>query len=234
MSTFKTAKVGVYGPKTRLLQARLSYERTAHTMKAFLIHKYEGARTNASPTLDDVQDSVLMEVRDRAYNPIPVQINGWYEEIQEQTMDLTQYGIVSPLSQTYRFRFHSWSFRPDGLGRHLVVGDVIEVPFLEIDGKKALFEVNDVDRKLEPEKFVVTAVTTPMRARQETAEIDGYNEQSLFDNISNGFDDEVSDVQETGVELGDIDVVDDLSHGAYDPRPAPGRDFLDDPNAEIA
>lgn len=235
MSEFKTAKItGFYGKKTRLLQKRLSYERLAHTMKSFIIHKYLGAATEQTPSLDDIQDNVFMEVRDRAYDPQPVTINGWMEGFQEQGMDLSRFGVVMPMGETHSFKFHSYSFENDGLGRYIVTGDIIEVPFLEIDGKKALFEVTDVDRKHEPETYAIHVTAIPMRDSQETTDITGYQDQGLLAELQSDLGDEFSQTfTEAGIDTTGLNVSDDSKQDQYDPRPDAGSDFLDNPNATI-
>ena len=234
MAQLKKPRItGQYGGKTRLLQKRLSYERSAHTMKNFFIHKYIGAATESNPSLDDIQDTIFMEVRDRAYEEDPVEINGWMDSFQDQVMDLSQFGVVNILGETHRFRFHSYSFEADGLGRTMIVGDIIEIPFLKVEGKKTYFEVTDVNRKQEPETFTILVTATPLRDKQETKAISGYQEQGLMDTLQNDLDDEFNNtLTEQGLDTSDLDVTVDEQE-RYDPRNKPGRDFLDDPNTTL-
>src|SRR5690606_1909291 len=99
---------------------------------------------------------------------------------------------ISPMGNEFIFRFHSLSFEADGLGRYMVVGDVFEVPFLEQDGKKAYFEVTDVDRKSEFEKFYVVVTAVTLDDKRETAEIPNKNINStIMSDIATDFDAEV-------------------------------------------
>lgn len=233
MAIVKRPKIGVYGEKTRLLQKKLSYERISLNWKTVLVWKYLGSRINATPSIDDIQDPIFLENPDRAYDTEPVEINAYWEPVQEQMMDLSQFGIMNPLGDTQTFRMHSYSFEADGLGRYIIVGDVIEVPFMSIDGKKALFEVTDVDRKKENETYEVIVTTVPMKSRQETVEIDTDNDGAeLLEDLLGRIEDVYDDVSEEGFDTSEI-AVDNASDVKYDPRPNYATDFLDDPSKPL-
>lgn len=236
MATVKRPKIGVYGPKTRDLQKRLSYESVSLTWKTCFVYRYLGPRTEASPSIYDIQDKVLFETPDRAYDTTPVELNVWHEMMQEKTMDFSQFGLISPLGNEYIFRFHSLSFEEDGLGRYMIPGDIFEVPFFEQDGKKAFFEVTDVDRKAEFEKFYVVVTAVPMDDKRETAEIADKNiNSSIMDDLRDGFDAEVEEQNNiSGVDVGDYIVDDgDDEPEPYDPRAPEIGDFLDNPDKKI-
>lgn len=231
MSNYKPSRFGVYGPKTRLLQQKLSFERTTLSWKSVLVWKYLGSRTNDDPSINDIGSIIFMETPDRAYDSVPVRINAAWEPIQEQMVDLSAWGIINPLGDTMKFMFHSYSFTEEGLGRYIVVGDVLEVPFMEQDNKKAFFEVTDVDRKQENENYRVIVTTVPIQDRQETEEIHGvHSNRSIFDDIMDSFDDEVSDmVPLDGYDTDGIVFDDNPVRGGVDPRTDDEASFLDDP-----
>lgn len=236
MATLKSPVIGQYGSKTRLLQKKLSYERISLTWKTVNVYKYLGSRTNATPSINDIPDPVFLEVADRAYDTTPVEINAWWEQLPEQQMDLSQFGIISPLGDTQQFRFHSYSFEVDGLGRYIMVGDIIEVPFLEQDGNKVFYEITDINRKNENENYIVIASAKPMADSQETTEIPDKNtDKPLFDNLESELvADMESDFTEDGVDTTTTQTSDEPdSRDPYDPRPDDSEDFLDDPNKQI-
>ena len=235
MAAFKNNRIGVYGTKDRLFNRTVSYEKVSLTSHEVNVYKYLGVRTNASPAITDVQDSILMENRDRAYDPVPVLINAWQEFLPESQFDLSRFGILNPLGNTTQFRFHIDSFALDGLGRYMVTGDVIQVPFwTDNDGNKSFWEVTDIDRKAEFENFYVIVTATPINDSQETQEITDMNSNgSLMDNLMTDIDaEQEADFVEDGLDDTAI-VVEDPSgtRPAYDPRPDEGEDFLDDPAA---
>lgn len=235
MALLKTNKIGVYGPKDRLLQKRLSYERLSLTAKTIKVWRYLGSRTNATPAITDIQDATLLENRDRAYSATPIEINAWIETLPESPLDLSRFGIVNPLGNTMQFRLHTYSFEADALGRFVIVGDVFEVPFLSQEGKVAYFEVTDVDRKTEFENFFVIATTVPLADSQETVEIPNKNSDDALLKI---LDDRQTTETESEFNINGPDtttvLVDDPTPaGSYDPRPDHGESFLDDPNKKV-
>lgn len=227
MSELKHPKIGLYGPKTRALQKRLSFERTALTWKTANIYRYLGDRRNVTPDITDL-DPVFLEVADRAYDTTPVEINIAYEELEERALNLSRFGVIDPLGDQQIFRVHVNSFEADGLGRYLIPGDIMEIPFLVEDGRKAFFVIEDVDRKPEFEKFYVYITAKPIMSTQETTEIPNIPTNSdIMATIDAGIDAEgAADVP--------LDGVDDLTgapRDPYDPRHDEQGDFLDDPNA---
>lgn len=75
-------------------------------------------------SLNDIQDKVLMENRDRAYSQASVCLKAQYDLVDVQT-ELTRFGIDLP--QQYVFTL-SFAQMVRALGRPIVIGDIIEVP----------------------------------------------------------------------------------------------------------
>lgn len=168
--TFKRAKVGLYGGKTRSLQKRLSYERVSQTWKIANVFLYLGSRANVDPSIKDVQITTFMETPDRAYSEEPIPINIQFEEIHEQIVDYSQFGVIDPAGVDQVVRVHVNSY--EALGRPIVEGDILEVPFFEQDSHKAFWEVTDVDRSQEFEKFYAVVKLQELADSRETREID--------------------------------------------------------------
>lgn len=185
MAEFKVPKVGVYGPNMRKLQRSLALEHVSLTWKPCFVYKYLGSRANLSPAQSDIQDYILLENRDRAYAATPIKINVWYDPLPEQAMDFARLGIINPMGNEEHFKFHIDSFQADGLGRYLLEGDILEIPFLVQDGFPTRYEITDVDRKLEFENFYVYVTAIVMEDKQETAEIQNKRTQdTVLGNIS--------------------------------------------------
>ena len=108
------------------------------------IHKYLGPKTAGDdsvesgnydatqpqyPTTDPlfIQDLLLLENRDRVYDPDVYQMRGVYRT-QDIDFDLTQFGLFLQ-NDTLFITFH-YNDMIDIMGRKLMVGDVIEVPNL--------------------------------------------------------------------------------------------------------
>lgn len=257
MATLKKPKIGLYQQKDRLFQRNISFEKTALSWKTANVYRYLGDATQgAGALITDIQDTLILENPDRRYDTNPVEINVAYEEFNESPFDLSKFGIINPLGNTNIFRIHVNSFDVDGMGRYIMVGDVLEVPFLVTNGNagnKAFFEVTDVDRKMEFENFYVTVTTVPIKDSQEFEDI---NEIPSNSDALQGLQDELDKAyQATFTDGGltpepslyverdyvDDDYVDDpatviYTDGTtkpYDPRPDKAESFLDDPNSEI-
>lgn len=227
----KRPKVGVYEDKTRSLQNRLSYERVSQTWKTAFVWLYLGSRENAIPATSDIQVTAFMEVPDRAYSAEPVEINIWNEENPEQSVDLSQFGIMNPIGDEKLFRVHINSY--DQLGRPIRTGDVLEMPFFSRDGKRAYWEINDVDREQEYEKYYAIVKAIPLDKKRESNEIpinrdNGGILGNYVDQVDLEADEQVSfnDVDTSGVTVDDptTDTTED-----FDPRTGETkRSFLDD------
>ena len=108
------------------------------------IHKYLGPRTGGEDSVESgnydatqpnysvesplfIQDLLLLENRDRAYDPDIYQLRGVYRT-QDIDFDLTQFGLFLN-SDTLFITFH-YNNMIDTMGRKLMSGDVLEVPNL--------------------------------------------------------------------------------------------------------
>ena len=171
----RVGKIGVYGPKTRDLQRRLTYEAFGLTMKSAKVFLYLGDATRDNPDITDVQFTAFAEVADRAYAEASIEIPVGMDRFMEEAMDFSRFGIINPMGDEHNFRFHVDDFIP--LGRHIIVGDVFELPFYSTDEKASYWEVTDVDDKLEAEKFITIVKATPLSKNRKTRdiEVDGDN-----------------------------------------------------------
>lgn len=84
-----------------------------------LFHNYEAT------DVGNIQDKILMENRDRAYETDPVLIKGYYTLIEANT-ELSRFGIELP-SLTYALQI-SFTSCVAILGRPLVIGDIVRLP----------------------------------------------------------------------------------------------------------
>jgi hypothetical protein len=84
-----------------------------------LYHNYEATDIN------NIQDKILMENRDREYAAEPVLMKGYYDLVQVQT-ELSRFGIELP-SLIYNLSI-SFTSCVAILGRPLVIGDIIQLP----------------------------------------------------------------------------------------------------------
>ena len=106
----------------------------------FLIHKYvgtynQGADDKTIPDYDymnelQIQDLLLLENRDRCYDPNIYSIYG-LTEVEQNDFDLSQWGIMG--SADTIFVEFSISTMLTAIGRKIMSGDVIEVPYLRDD-----------------------------------------------------------------------------------------------------
>lgn len=163
-------KIGMYGEKTRKLQRSLTRETFALTFKCANVYRYLGSSESTEPSINDVQSTVFYEVPDRAYDSNAVPINIGFEQMSESQMDFSRFGMINPLGNEQTVRVHLDDMAC--LGRWLIVGDVLEIPFFERDGQKSYWEINDVDDKPSYEKFYVTLSIAPLGDTRETREIE--------------------------------------------------------------
>jgi hypothetical protein len=251
MSSLKIGRIGLYGNKDRLLQKTLSFEKTSLTHKNINVYKYLGDKTNGSnASISDMQDSIFMETTDRSYDSVPVEINAQVDNLDEAVMDLSKFGIISPIGDTQIFRVHVNSFDQDGLGRYLIVGDVIEVPFFEQNGIKAFFECTDIDKKSEFEQFHIVVTTVPVKDTQEMEDLPiPSNSDALGDLqtqldaafhedfVDGGLDSEPYLYVDRDYVVDDyVDAISTITYNdpertTYEPRA--NDDWLDDPNGKV-
>ena len=175
-------------------------------------------------SIEDIQDKIWHENRDRDYADESVLIKGYYDLVDVST-DLSRFGIELP-SQVLQFIVNFNSIVAI-LGRPLVVGDILELPSeMQFDHKLAevrkYMEVTDITWSTDG--FTPGWVPTlqrvtlqPMFASQETADIfgglEGYEDDTgFFQNFAetHGMDDgdhpviqDYSDVSQTIEETAD-------------------------------
>ncbi len=220
----RLGKIGVYGPKTRTLQRRLSYEAYGLTFKTAIVWRYLGSKTSLNPSLTDVPTKVFWEVPDRAYSDVMVQIPIAMEPLPEIKADFSRFGYIDPLQNENLFRVHIDDFEP--LGRYLVVGDVFEMPFFEKNGKKVFWEVTDVDLKTEYEKFIAIIHASPLGDSRKTNDIpvDQSNDDLLTQLMVEADDEFIGQVPVQGLTLEPEPEPED-----FDQRSELVTGFLDDP-----
>jgi hypothetical protein len=111
---------------------------------AVLVHKYlqpadQGASNDptkpnyaAESELNEtkIQDLLLLENRDRIYDPDVYELRGVYN-VGDQDFDLTQFGLFLSADTIY-VSFHT-NDMVDRMGRKLMAGDVIELPHVRDD-----------------------------------------------------------------------------------------------------
>lgn len=222
----KLGKIGVYGPKTRNLQRRLSFEAFGLTFKLANVWKYLGPKDGSG--INGIPTKVFWEVPDRLYCDNIVQIPIGMEPMNEAKADFSRFGYIDPLQNETMFRVHIDDFEP--LGRELVIGDVFEIEFFVKNGKRAYWEITDVDLKQEYEKFIAIIYASPLGDSRTTVDIPvEQSNEPMIDNFMDELDQELSNqVPVEGT--------------TFDPEPVPEpvdyRDkkqssFLDDPTKQF-
>lgn len=223
------AKIGVYGPKTRKLQSRLTRQAINLSQKCANVHLYLGSKESVDPEITDIQSTTFFEVPDRAYQLDTISIDIYFEAMSESALDFSRFGMISPVGNENTIKVHVDDMKCK-LGRWLVVGDIIEVPFFERDGKKAYWEVTDVDDKPSYEKFYVTVSMSPLGDTRETRDI-------AVDRSDIGINDRINTQQDQSfdemVPFEGITAPDETPPA--DPEPVDNRrdkqgSFLDDPD----
>jgi hypothetical protein len=113
-----------------------------------------------------------------------------------------------------------------------MVGDIIEVPFWYQEGRKSYWQVEDIDRKMEFESFMITVTASPMNDTQETTEIPNIPSNSgIMATLKIDMNDEqIANFTEDGYDTTEV-VLDNepVTRDPYDPRPDATEDFLDNP-----
>jgi hypothetical protein len=77
-----------------------------------------------STSLDTIQDSVLMENRDRAYSKVSTQLKAHYDLMDVQS-ELSRFGIDIPAQYIFNVSYDVMICK---LGRPVVIGDIVEMP----------------------------------------------------------------------------------------------------------
>lgn len=230
----KKAKVGVYGEKDRKLQRRLAYERVSQTWKTANVYMYLGSRDSAVPEVTDVQVTTFMEVPDRAYREDPIEINIYFEPLPEQIVDYSALGVITPMGDEQIIKVHINSY--EDLGRPIRSGDVLEIPFFKQD-HEAFWEVVDVDRGQEFEKFYAIVKMKELSDSRETREIPiSGSSGGIIDDIMNVHNDMAEEqvphngVDDTFIENGETN---EKSFEDFDGRESPKKSFLDDFDGDL-
>jgi hypothetical protein len=135
----------------------------------------------AVTALDNIQDPILMENRDRDYQQSPILIKGFYELMSVNTF-LAGMGIGSEIPVTYMIKVN-FNACVSALNRPIVVGDIIELPSEtqftpDLRPIKRYLEVSEVTWDIAsytpgwtPTMLLITA--KPALASQETRSIFG-------------------------------------------------------------
>lgn len=139
-------------------------------------------------SIDDVQDEIFQENRDRDYNNVAVAMKAQYD-IQEAQTELTAFGIELPAQSMYlQVSFKSCV---EKLARPIVIGDIIEMPSeaqfsFNLTKIKKFVEVTDVSWSADGytpgyTPTLLRVIAQPIMATQENMD--------LFDNIADEYDD---------------------------------------------
>jgi hypothetical protein len=168
-------------------QSFVGAECDSWAISAFEMHDY------AATELNNIQDKILLENRDRDYQQPPVLLKGYYD-LTTATTDLSMYGQGTIIQYQIKIDFNVCV---NMLGRPIVIGDIVELPSEtqytpDLRAVKRYLEVSDVtwdptsySPGWMPTLLLITAV--PALATQETRDIFGdlaakTDESGLFDN----------------------------------------------------
>jgi len=131
-------------------------------------------------TIDDIQDKIWHENRDRDYADQSVEIKASYDLLDVQS-DMARFGIELP-SQTFYLTV-SFNAVVKVLGRPLVIGDIIEMPSEQqytptLEPIKKYMEVTDIAWATDGytpgwQPLLQRVIVAPMLATEETADIFG-------------------------------------------------------------
>jgi len=140
-------------------------------------------------SIDDIQDDIFQENRDRDYASESVLLKASYDLLDAQT-ELTMFGIELPSQQFYLKM--NFSVVVSVLGRPLVIGDIIELPSeiqydFNMTPVKKYLEVNDVSwdsQSFTPgwQPINIRVIAQPMMASAETMDIFDGLDQDIDDN----------------------------------------------------
>jgi len=137
-------------------------------------------------SIDDIQDEIFQENRDRDYASESVLIKASYDLLDAQT-ELTMFGIELPSQQFYLKM--NFSVVVNTIGRPLVIGDILELPSelqydFNMNPVKKYLEVNDVSwdsQSYTPgwQPINIRVIAQPMMASAETMDIFGGLNQDI-------------------------------------------------------
>ncbi len=147
---------------------------------------------NYDPTaIDNVQDKIFLENRDRDYNDEPLTIKGSYDLIDVQS-ELTRFGIELPSQAIYASV--SFSACVNILGRPIIIGDIVQMPSetqysADMEPIEKWMEVTDTAWSTEGytpgwTPTLMRIILQPAFASQETQDIFGdLKENDLVDQL---------------------------------------------------
>lgn len=222
----KLGKIGVYGTKTRALQRRLSFEAFGLTFKLAKFWLYLGSKMNDVPDITDIETKVFWEVPDKQFAAEPISVPIGMEPMAEVKADFSRFGYIDPLQNENLFRMHIDDFQ--WLGREPMIGDVFEMDFFLKNGRKAIWEITDVDFKSETEKFIVIIHATPLADSRQNAQID--TSTGSNDDLLSTFMDEADEEYSEQVPNRVVELNPDPTPTDVDYRDPLLTDFLDDPS----
>ena len=147
------------GPDYKFLDRQISEMFTLGGTDVYL-HKYLGSNTStdnatatqpnyATDSIANIQDLLLLENRDRKYDPEIYRIRGWYN-VQNIDFNLSQFGLFLDNDTIYMTVHINDIIKY--LGRKPVSGDVFELPHLRDD-----FALNDISVSM-PRYYQITDV----------------------------------------------------------------------------
>jgi len=149
-----------------------------------MFHNYVATEIN------NIQDKVLLENRDRDYAEEDITIKGYYD-LQDIPTELTAFGIELP--SLIMYLTVSFSACVKSLGRPLVIGDIMEIPSeaqYSAELKKILKWMEVTDVSWSPEGYtpgwrptLLRVIAQPAYASQETQDIFGDLDSSLPDEL---------------------------------------------------
>lgn len=224
-------KIGVYGRKTRALQNKLTRDLFALSPKDANVHLYLGSRSNINPSINDIQNKVFMEVPDRAYADEPINIPIGMDPIRAEKMDFSRFGLINPMQEEQLFRVHV-DVMKECLGRMLIIGDVLEIPFFKENCDRAFWEITDVDNDISFEQFFVVIHAVPLGDNRTTKEIpiDRSNEDVMDDIMKQTQDHADAMVSHEGLDATQVDPDAEYPTDKVDYRKDKQASFLDDPH----
>lgn len=146
-------------------------------------------------SLENIQDKIFMENRDRDYAEFPEKLKGSYSPFDSQSF-FSKWGASAGMGGEQFFIELSWSAVVDTLGRPLVIGDIIELPSEKqytatLSPVLKYLEVSDIDWS--PNGYsaqwiplMVRIIAVPAMASPETQDIFGkltqdYDEMGVAD-----------------------------------------------------
>jgi hypothetical protein len=143
--------------------------------------------------IQNIQDFILLENRDRSYQTSPIIVKAYYDNQEVQT-EFSMFGMQLNNQFTFKFGFN---LTIQNLKRPIIIGDILEVVpetqyDINLNPVKKYLEVTDVSWTaggFTPgwEPTLYTVIAQPMLASQETMDIVGDLNNDFFDSISDGF-----------------------------------------------